>query len=88
MFCIERDPFGSCCFLSSIPKARWMPSFFHLITGTPRSDSAEQFRRTFPPRIVMASEGSDRKCSDVKALIWKPGTRQNREIGLLIQIDL
>ena len=88
MFCINRDPFGSCCFLSSIPKARWMPSFFHLMTGTPRSDSAEQFRRTFPPRIVTASEGSDRKRRDVKDLIWKAETWKHREIRSLLLKDL
>lgn len=79
MFWINRDPFGSCCFRSSSPKARWMPSFLHLITGTPRSDSAEQFRTTFPPRIVTASEGSAKKRSDVKASIWKPETRKHKE---------
>ena len=50
-----------------------MPSFFHLMTGTPRSASAEQFRRTLPPREPTASEGSDRKRRHVKDLGWKAG---------------
>lgn len=78
MFCINRDPLGSCCFLSSMPKARMRPSFLHLMTGTPRSDSAEQLSRTFPPRIVTASEGSDTKRRDVNGLIWKPGIREQK----------
>lgn len=78
MFWINREPLGSCCFLSSMPKARIRPSFLHLMTGTPRSDSAEQFSRTFPPRIVTASEGSDTKRRDVKGLIWKPGIREQK----------
>lgn len=72
MFCIKSEPLASCCLLSSTARFKKTASFFHLMTGAPRSDSAPQFNSTLLPRMVTASDGSVTNLNDVKGLIWEP----------------
>lgn len=72
MFSIKREPLANCCLLSSTARFKKTASFFHLMTGAPRSDSAAQASRTLPPRAVTASEGSAKNLSDVKVLSCEP----------------